>query len=483
MYVAGWNIRNDDYGATTPWGPVSVRAAIEPNVFYHVELVFDQMPGTLTGYLNGEVFGEASGVGRLWAHSAGVIIGGSTDHFYFKGLIDEVRVFDRALSATEIRAIYGAGSLRLPSPTPTQIPTFGPVPTTGPTSVPTPVPMTKEEAEARARTGGLVRADLRGSNLTGASLAAADLYNANLSGALLTAANLIGAILRSADLTGADLTGANLSFSNLTGANLTEANLSWADLSNSTLCTRRLSKANFSGAILAGASCSNATVSPFAQGGLIAAGAIFGAADLSGDNLSEADFSRADLSGTNFSGANLARADLSGAVLTRANLSQAILSEADFTGANLAGADFAGTDWKNAFCSPQRFCTESYLIQAGALLGYTSIPTPVPAATATPTPVAPTPTPARRGCLEIVGFYGFASDSTMVRTIEKLPVSVGNFIIVTGTSYYDGGWAVLQMFQYQDLWGYRIEKDWQSLPPGFGISTPPANNQARVCTR
>lgn len=58
----------------------------------------------------------------------------------FPGLLDEVEVFNRALSSTEIQSIYSAGALGKCkfTPTPTPTPTPSPSPTPTPTSTPTP---------------------------------------------------------------------------------------------------------------------------------------------------------------------------------------------------------------------------------------------------------------------------------------------------------------------------------------------------------
>ena len=80
------------------------------------------------------------------------------------------------------------------------------------------------------------------------------------------------------------------------------------------------------------------------------------------------------------------------------------------------------------------------------------------------------------GEFEIVGFYGAANNGgTFVRTVEKVPIRVGDSILVSGTEYYDGTWTVTQAFPYKDprdsqlLWGYRIEPKWRGFPPGFTI--------------
>ena len=114
------NLCNRYGDATTPWGPKFVSALVSPNTFYHVALVFDQSDGSIRGYLDGEDFGEALGVGKLFGHGSDVNIGrvGDTTVFhdevtsgghYFRGLVDDVAIYKRALSASEIQAIFNAG--------------------------------------------------------------------------------------------------------------------------------------------------------------------------------------------------------------------------------------------------------------------------------------------------------------------------------------------------------------------------------------
>ena len=107
--------------ATTPWGPKFVTTEIATQTFYHVALVFDQPAAKITGFLDGRSFGEVEGVGKLFTHGSDINIGrvGDTTVFhdgdtsaghYFGGLVDEVIIYRRALLASEIRAIFIAGS-------------------------------------------------------------------------------------------------------------------------------------------------------------------------------------------------------------------------------------------------------------------------------------------------------------------------------------------------------------------------------------
>ena len=73
--------------------------------------VFDFLVGVQTGttqelYVNGVLVKSIAGTSTLTS----VDIGRRSDGIEFKGLIDEVEIYNRALSASEIKAIFDAGS-------------------------------------------------------------------------------------------------------------------------------------------------------------------------------------------------------------------------------------------------------------------------------------------------------------------------------------------------------------------------------------
>src|SRR5215216_5917638 len=150
---------------------------------------------------------------------------------------------------------------------------------------------------------GRVVVDLKGADLSEASLGAINLHGANLSEANLMAADLSEAHLQGADFLKADLRGANLK----------KAKLSDADLSGA-----HLSAVNLHGADLRGADLSDRSLSD---------------ADLRGADLSEANLRDADLRGAALHGADLSEAYLRGANLSRAGLNEAHLLRADLRGA------------------------------------------------------------------------------------------------------------------------------------------------------
>jgi len=122
------------------------------NVWYHVAGVYDAAAGTLDIYVNG-VLDNGVLIGTIpgsQVNSAvNVNIGRRTGGYYFSGTIDDVRIYNRALSQTEIQADMNTpiGTLSptptptVPTPTPTSTPTPTPIPTSTPTPTLTPIPI------------------------------------------------------------------------------------------------------------------------------------------------------------------------------------------------------------------------------------------------------------------------------------------------------------------------------------------------------
>jgi hypothetical protein len=93
---------NGWWGGTSVYGPDS--SPLAPGVWTHVAVTSDGAAMRL--YLNGALAGSAGVTGPL-APSAGALrIGGNTvwQDEYFDGTIDDVRVYDRALTASEVGA-------------------------------------------------------------------------------------------------------------------------------------------------------------------------------------------------------------------------------------------------------------------------------------------------------------------------------------------------------------------------------------------
>jgi hypothetical protein len=78
------------------------------NTWYHVAMTHDG--AELRVYVNGILDGMAEAVGDIAPTVNPVGIGGNIAPVFFKGIIDEAQIFNRALSDAEILAIYQAGA-------------------------------------------------------------------------------------------------------------------------------------------------------------------------------------------------------------------------------------------------------------------------------------------------------------------------------------------------------------------------------------
>ena len=96
-------------GQGWPSSTVSSTAPLYLGLWYHVAWTYDQSVMKL--YLNGlPVATNAVGAHAIAASSSRLRISGDDNsHIYFKGLIDEVSVYNTALSDAQIQAIYNAG--------------------------------------------------------------------------------------------------------------------------------------------------------------------------------------------------------------------------------------------------------------------------------------------------------------------------------------------------------------------------------------
>jgi Concanavalin A-like lectin/glucanases superfamily len=128
------------YGGGSPEEVAPIGLSVtDSNFFHHVAVTKNGT--TLTFYVDG-VGVQASPFTRTLAASTTLMIGARTDSFsnFFYGAIDEVRFFDRALTATEISAIVdpgSAGKCKPPTPTPTPTATATSTPTATATFTPT----------------------------------------------------------------------------------------------------------------------------------------------------------------------------------------------------------------------------------------------------------------------------------------------------------------------------------------------------------
>ncbi len=102
----GFRIQHFDGGGT--WNPTARANFLPWNEWHHIAITFNRP--TITVYRDGEVFTTYS---RDYSIDTGVgfYIGDIQPNFYsFDGKIDDVRVYNRALTIDEIRKLYNGGS-------------------------------------------------------------------------------------------------------------------------------------------------------------------------------------------------------------------------------------------------------------------------------------------------------------------------------------------------------------------------------------
>jgi hypothetical protein len=97
------------YHAATDGTFDSVSTSVSNGTWYHAVLTWDG--STTTAYLDGSVVGTISNSSHDQKNNADASIGGqneitSAGDEYFDGTIDDVRIYDRALSQPEIQALY-----------------------------------------------------------------------------------------------------------------------------------------------------------------------------------------------------------------------------------------------------------------------------------------------------------------------------------------------------------------------------------------
>jgi len=85
-------------------------------IWYHLAVTYDRNVGKGRLYLNGLLDKEINSTGSMEASTNPATIGKRINSFWYEGIVDEVRLYNRALSAKEIyeHYIYGIQSLRRP---------------------------------------------------------------------------------------------------------------------------------------------------------------------------------------------------------------------------------------------------------------------------------------------------------------------------------------------------------------------------------
>jgi hypothetical protein len=96
------------------WNPVNSNVVAKSGEWYHVAATWSEESGEITIYVNGQEKNSANAAGKVSFKSGRQLaIGGNDQITYpgtnlFDGIIDEFRIYNRALSEDEIREIMSA---------------------------------------------------------------------------------------------------------------------------------------------------------------------------------------------------------------------------------------------------------------------------------------------------------------------------------------------------------------------------------------
>ena len=101
------------------WPKVSGVTTLSDDQWYHIAGIFDDDADTLTVYLNGQQDGQLSSVAGIPSTTStfGVSIGANAPegNRWFNGSIDDVRIYNLALSPAEVAAVYNDGKGDFPA--------------------------------------------------------------------------------------------------------------------------------------------------------------------------------------------------------------------------------------------------------------------------------------------------------------------------------------------------------------------------------
>jgi len=90
------------YTGKTSYGGLIGNTKIQAGQWYHIAGVYDNAVGRKI-YVNGELDASDSVSGQLGANTAWLNIGQYTSSYPFSGIIDEVRIYNRALSENQFK--------------------------------------------------------------------------------------------------------------------------------------------------------------------------------------------------------------------------------------------------------------------------------------------------------------------------------------------------------------------------------------------
>ncbi len=96
------------HNGTATNGTVSSSAPLIAGQWYHVAGIYDSSAGKLRLYLNGVLVSEVTATGTSSDGNSPFYIGRNDEGNYFDGIIDDVAIFNRALTDAEVSTLYNS---------------------------------------------------------------------------------------------------------------------------------------------------------------------------------------------------------------------------------------------------------------------------------------------------------------------------------------------------------------------------------------
>ncbi|MBF0197384.1 MAG: LamG domain-containing protein [Planctomycetes bacterium] len=104
-HMAAYHQLSDDSYVSTN---IQSTATLSANTWYHVAVTWSSTDSSLKLYLNGSL--ESGNVAASWKSGSNIMVTNPGIHAYSETLIDDVRLYNKAISADEVLATYYAGN-------------------------------------------------------------------------------------------------------------------------------------------------------------------------------------------------------------------------------------------------------------------------------------------------------------------------------------------------------------------------------------
>jgi hypothetical protein len=108
VYLSGGKVCADVYYTSSPETRCSTATSFNDNTWHHVVHTFGSVVGSQKLYVDGVQVASGTATGSAMANTNGVFVGHSTlaGRVNFNGLLDDVRLYDSALTAAQVRGLF-----------------------------------------------------------------------------------------------------------------------------------------------------------------------------------------------------------------------------------------------------------------------------------------------------------------------------------------------------------------------------------------